>query len=483
MKNFKRVIKKEIPLPVKAAAWFTVCNFLLKGISFVTVPIFAKVLSTEEYGTVSIYNSYQQVLLIFATLELSLGAYTRGSLKYKERIAQFTSNLLVLSNLITLGVFGIVLLGRNVFYRLTDTSILVLVASFFVFFLQPAYNCWMYRKRYRYQYKEAVAVTITFSVFTTLIPLICVLKIAPTANIKILCTLLVSAVIYFPFYVKSIHLKDLIGDMTFFKETCRFSLMFQLPLVMHSLSFLVLGQADRMMIGEMVGKSEAAIYSVAYSLASVVTIFQTSINQVFQPYRYRKMEEGDTDAIKKTTNALLLFFAMLTICFILVAPDMIRLLFDKEYHSAVWTIPPVALSVFFMFLYSIFVDVESYYEKTTFVMIASVICAIINIVLNYEGIKRYGYIACGYTTLISYIFFAFMHYIFMRCICREKGITEGYFNVKFILAVSIVLTAIGVTVTFLYQYIVPRYIIMGMIFIYFIIDRKRIKVLVAQVRR
>ena len=82
----KRIVNRyqSLSLPLKATFWFTLANFLIKGISFITVPLFTKYLSTEEYGIVSVYLSYQQILLIFATFEMSQGAYMRGILKYKD---------------------------------------------------------------------------------------------------------------------------------------------------------------------------------------------------------------------------------------------------------------------------------------------------------------------------------------------------------------------------------------------------------------
>ncbi len=64
-------------------------------------------------------------------------------------------------------------------------------------------------------------------------------------------------------------------------------------------------------------------------------------------------------------------------------------------------------SVFFMFLYPLFANIEFYYEKTKFVMVASCSGALLNILLNYIFIGLYGYYAAGYTTLICYMVFFF----------------------------------------------------------------------------
>ena len=36
---------RSIARPAKAAIWFTICSFILKGISFITVPIFTRIIS------------------------------------------------------------------------------------------------------------------------------------------------------------------------------------------------------------------------------------------------------------------------------------------------------------------------------------------------------------------------------------------------------------------------------------------------------
>lgn len=47
----QKLVKKytDLPIQVKASMWFFVCAFLQKGISFITTPIFTRLLSTSEY--------------------------------------------------------------------------------------------------------------------------------------------------------------------------------------------------------------------------------------------------------------------------------------------------------------------------------------------------------------------------------------------------------------------------------------------------
>lgn len=89
------------------------------------------------------------------------------------------------------------------------------------------------------------------------------------------------------------------------------------------------------------------------------------------------------------------------------------------YHTAIWTIPPVAMSVYFMFCYDLFAKFAFYYEKTKLIMCASVIGAVLNIVLNYIFINAFGYVAAGYTTLVCYVIYSVAHYNLMNIICEK----------------------------------------------------------------
>ena len=49
---------KKIPAPVKAGLWFFIYTVLHKGIVFLTVPIFSRLLTTEQYGLLTVYQSW-----------------------------------------------------------------------------------------------------------------------------------------------------------------------------------------------------------------------------------------------------------------------------------------------------------------------------------------------------------------------------------------------------------------------------------------
>ena len=80
---------KDLPVQMKASLWFLLCAFLQKGVSFFTTPIFTRLLTTEEYGQYSVFNSWYSIVAVFVSLNLSYGVYAQGLVKFEDERNQF----------------------------------------------------------------------------------------------------------------------------------------------------------------------------------------------------------------------------------------------------------------------------------------------------------------------------------------------------------------------------------------------------------
>ena len=143
-------IYRGMSVQVKASMAFMIVNFMQKGISFLTAPIFTRLLTTEEYGVITIYLSWVDVIGIFAMFGLYNNVYCRGILEFKEDKKNFTFSLLSLANVITLAVFAIVwITNKYVFHFLNVPDILILF-MFFSFLFEPAFEFWKTDQRFAY---------------------------------------------------------------------------------------------------------------------------------------------------------------------------------------------------------------------------------------------------------------------------------------------------------------------------------------------
>lgn len=203
--------------------------------------------------------------------------------------------------------------------------------------------------------------------------------------------------------------------------------------------------------------TETAIYSVAYSASMVINLIKLSITQAMTPWIYECIKHKRYDSIRKHCNAVMLLVMLMSFLFILFAPELIWIVGSNEYYDAIYVIPPVAASVFFTFLYSVFSAVEFYYEQTQKIMYASVGAAILNIVLNAIFIKAFGYIAAGYTTLACYLFLSVAHYCVMKKAVKDNIGNVELFDMKFILALGVVVIFSTGLFSLLYSHTAIRY--------------------------
>lgn len=208
------------------------------------------------------------------------------------------------------------------------------------------------------------------------------------------------------------------------------------------------------------GSSDTAFYSVAYSCAMAVSILWTSMNTAWSPWAYEKMDERNYDALKKASRPYLLLFGFVVFCFILIAPEVLYIMGGKTYIAAVWVIPPVMVAYIFQFVYSLYVNIETYCKKQKYIAIGTTIAAILNIVLNYIFIPIFGYQAAAYTTLIGYTILFFVHFLFVVKLKKQK-----WYDTKF----NILFLSFFVFVMFLslllYQNRIIRYTVIAFIFI------------------
>lgn len=314
-----------------------------------------------------------------------------------------------------------------------DTPLMILMLV--IFLLQPAYNFWITRQRFEYKYKASSVVMVVMNLLSPLAALCCIK--ADLFNNRVYDRLFGAEIVLLAFYV-FFYFKTIISAKGKVNVSYwRFAFLFNLPLIPHYLSQYMMNSADKIMISSMIGDSQAAYYSVAYSVAAVISIVWTSINASLVPFTYQKCEKKRYEDISAVVTPLWLIFAVGCLALMVFAPELMRFMAPSEYAIGKYVIPPVIGGVFFQSMYYTFANINYYYKKTKYVMYASLTAAIINIALNYLLIPRFGFIAAGYTTLLSYVIQAAIDYYAMR-----KVVDEKIFSLRTIIILSTVVSVL-----------------------------------------
>lgn len=463
---------KGMSVVAKAAIWFTFCNLMQKGISTITVPIFTRLLSTAEYGTYSLYLSWFNIFTIVTSLNLYYGVFNNALNKIQDKQGRdkYVSSMQGLTVSITLVLVCIYAPFQDYWSEIFGLSPLVLWLMFAELMVEPALHFWQGRQRFEYRYKIMVGITLLKSMLNPLLGLILViLSKGDKATARIISVVVVEIVI-----AGAIMVIQFFRGRTYYqKEHWKYALGFNVPLVPHYLSGTILNQGDRIMIQNMVGDSEVGIYSVAYSVGMLVQLFTNAVTGSMTPWIYDKLNKKDYKSIRKYTNYILIMLAIIVIGICFFVPEIVRIFGSEEYYDAIYVVPPVASSVFFIFLYNTFANPQMYFERQKFMPIASIGAAVLNIGLNAVFIQMFGYYAAGYTTVASYIAYSIGHYFFTRKVCLEEIGTVELFDIKTISVISVGVMACSIGFVFLYSWTYVRYGLAVIVFIIVILQRKK----------
>lgn len=436
----------------------------------IIIPIFSRMLTTEEFGSYSVFQSWKELLTVFATLNLYAGVFTKAMIDYPQDRDRYTSCMQTLGTSITLTVAVIYLVFPELFSQVTGMPNHVMLSLFAYLVFYPSFLFWSVRQRVEYKYVSMVVVSLIISVLTPVVGLLLLFTTNMREYAIIHGYLAVQAIAGLIFYFRAFK-----RSLCFFYwDYWKFAIKFNVPLIPHYLSLFFLAQADRIMINHYRGAEEAGLYSLAYQVPATMSIVSSAINGSFVPWSYEQIRVKNYHNLRSKTNLLIAGFGMLMLSVILIAPEVILILGSQRYLSSVWVIPTVALGIFYTVSYNAFSTIEFYFSRTYLVMIASLFGSIINLVLNAVFIPLFGFIAAGYTTAASYLLMTIMHGIFARRICERKNIGTYIYSYKAIAALCLLFTILAIAATATYYNTWIRYGIFVILLIVVIINRDRI---------
>lgn len=472
---------RTLSVQVRAGIWFFVCSIIQKGIGFITTPVFTRMMNTEQYGIFTQYQAWRDILSILITFALSSSVYMKKmvDLDEQEEKDKLTCSLQGLTTLLTCIGLAIYLPFRDFWNGLLNLPTGAVLAIFGSVLVTTAFDFWAARARISYKYRALVAVTLLTSVLKPIVAIIAISNTSETAMARVYSVTGVELLVFSAMY----YMNFKSGKSWYNKEYWRYAIAFVLPLIPHYLSQRILSSSDRIMIESMIGKSETGIYGLANSIGAILTVVVTSCDGVLAPWVYSNIKANNNGQLRKISLYVICMMAVLSLCVIIVAPEIIKIFAPAEYYDAIWTLPPLILSTFFMMVYLFFIYYEYYFEETKQIMFATMGSAVLNVSMNYIFIRQFGYIAAGYTTLFCYIVYTLFHYLVYVRTCKRHGINKMPYNAQAVFLISIIIIVLGLGIMSTYNYPLIRYLIVLLVTIIIAIKHRDILEIVHQIKK
>ena len=442
---------QKMPVTLKASSVYAASSILQRCISFITMPVFSNILTTEQMGEVTIYNTWMGLITIFITLNLYAGSFQTAMVKFESRRDEYISSVQGIALYLTAIFLAIYIPFRHTFniaFDLPTGIVLLMIANIFTDF---TWSLWSGKQRFEFKYKAVALVSLANTFLSIVIAFVIVLNTEEKGFGRIIGFAAFTIIAGTAFFI----LNQARGKKLFNKEFWEYALRFNIPLIAYYLSQTIFNQSDKLMIEHIIDKSAAGIYGIAYTVAMVLTFVLNAINNSYIPWFYNQLKEDKHDDNRRVTVAITILMALLLCGVIWFAPEIIRI-FGEEYLAATYVVLPVALSLLLLFFSQLFINVEFFYEKKKELVWASFGSAIVNIVLNWLLIPHFGIVAAGYTTLASYILFAFCNYLAMRKILKEQNKKDNMFNYKLLVIIFLLLCVISAVGALLYGILIAR---------------------------
>lgn len=431
---------------VKASTFYILGNGIGQGLVFLSSYVFVRIMSQDDYGLYGNYYSIVSILgsLVGANLFVGLNiAY----IDYKNDIKRFRSSNMFLSTLVLLGVSVLAFLVNLLIPSPWPVAVLVfaLLHAYGFFVINYFNNSANMENKYLIRTLMLVLPNVLQIVLSILFIYALPYSSMYSRILGSVAGIFGCAVILYFYIIKQ-------GKCLYNKEYWSYGLKISVPSVLSSISYMIMFNLDNVMVTHFKGSSTAAVYIFVYYIGYILYAILQATSSTLQAWLYRVLDSGTTASAKNVQKWYLILFDVFAVGLMMIAPEVIKFMSPESYW-AFELVAPFIIGSFLMVMYGFHSIVGEFHKKNLQLSIYVSIAAIVNTVLNYLLIPRFGSIAASLTTVFSYLLLFFL----MRSLSRK--LNKDLFSDKlFITSFSLVVLC-GIVYEFVFSRILIRYIV------------------------
>lgn len=423
---------------IKSSAIYFIGTVLLRGISFFTLPIYTRVMLPKDYGLYSLFTATLSIVTIFIGLQIQGTVNLSYNSRSEKEFDSYVANISLFPFVILCLGLIILLIVPNLVNVLQVPSLMYGIMMLIQAFIGVVVSIYTSELIIKKEPKKHLCFSLIFTLLTVILSVSFVLMMKDSSYFAMVAASTLANLIVFSYillkYIKRLNLETLKADWIH-------GLKLSLPLIFHLLSHQILNVADRFMLAAFKTDIDVAIYSVVYSVGSIIQMIWTSINNAWVPWYFDNLKTKCYDLIKDYAKQYIIFFSVGTTLFLLASPEILLVLGGRQYERGIYSVPLIVVAYFFVFLYGFYVNYEFAKEKTTIIPIATILAAIVNIILNLYVIPWYGIIGASFTTVISYFLMLLFHYFVVVVGMKHRDFPDYYMWISiFVIFISVLVT-------------------------------------------
>lgn len=410
----------------KSAIIYTVGSVFVQGLTFLTLPIFTKIMSPDDFGILASYNFWIAIMTIFIGIKLE-GSLNNAVLEFGEnKISGYSSSMILPAFVSFCLLLIITFVFQKFLVNLFMIPLIVLligcVQSLFTFFFTILITKYIAAKKpWKYLFWAILNASLNIVLSILFVSFLNQQKYLGRVYASVLTSLIVGIICCI------ILIKQ--GKEFINKKYLVFGLTLTIPLIFHSLSSIILARSDQIMLLNLVSEYDAGVYSYASNFGHILSVVFNSCNQALVPWYFIRLKSNDIASILNVTKQYMIIAIFLFIGFLCVLPEAVVVMGTVEYRDAIYSAPIIGLAFYFNYLYMFPVNFEFYHKKTNYISLGTVCAAVLNIILNFILIPKLGSIGAALATMLSYLILLVFHYIISKYYIKGYELSWHYFFV------------------------------------------------------
>ena len=388
----------------KSFTIYSLTALFTAGIPFFILPVLTHYLNPFDYGQLSLFNAYVSILVPF----ISLGSTGLIDIEFfKNKQLDFSK---LFSSVARFIFFNFLILSLLTFF-LKDTleGLLDLPSKWIVIIpfiavstiIVEQYSAQLINQKKAFLYGGVSISKVVIEVSLTLLFIVGIGMNWEGRVFSWVASVFLMSIVAIYYFKKEGWLIKNSFDIKLVKD----SLIYGLPIVPHILSKFIINQSDVIFIAKMVSVYDVGIYKIGYQFGFIIAIFSGIFLNIYSPYLYERLAKINykkkTEIVK---TSYIFIFALISLILVITfsTNTIFKYLIDEQYSSGNQYVFWTSLSYLFWGLYLIFAGYIFHLKKTIILTYLAIINVVLNVVLNYFLIVKFGVIGAAYATTISF---------------------------------------------------------------------------------
>jgi len=403
----------------KHASIYTGANFLNKALGFFLIPIYVAHLSRGEIGTIGIVLQVSAFLGILFTSGLN---YSWARFYYQNDYRDENQKTFLSSIILFLMGFGLLFALLLTFFGKPIMAVMVkgidfdpyMILAIWSAFFMVIFNLKQQLFRIRQQSIAFGALSILKSALVLILSIVLIVGFDFGSLGRLIPEIGILGVLF------ALSLVLLHKDMNYRIDisSLKKSLKYGLPFIPHTLTVIVMGLADKLILNNYHNLATVGVFQIAVQFGSIMSLIVISSNMAYNPFFLKIVTEDKEKAkpvIAKLTKYAVLFYSFTAILISSFARELILVFTNADYIEGVQVIAIFVFTFFFFGLYQLMANKIMFEQKAARnIAFFTIIAGVVNILLNFYLIPSQGMIGASIASLVSNIVLFLASFIYAQ---------------------------------------------------------------------